>query len=458
MNNSDKLKKKVNGKRVTVIGVGVSNTPAIDLLVNLGARVTACDKKTADVLGLLGYELTAKGVNLSLGDGYLDHICADYIFRSPGVRPDNNGITEAVANGAVLTSEMEEFFDLCPCPIIGVTGSDGKTTTTTIISEILKADGKKVFVGGNIGVPLLPKIDEITPDDFVVVELSSFQLITMKKSPSVAVITNITPNHLNWHKDMDEYIDSKLNILKYQKSDDVAVVNYNNEILRNYIPRINSNLCCFSGCRTDCSERSVYVKDNYIYYNDKQILKISDIRIPGNHNIENYMAAIGAVCNFVSTESIQKVAREFGGVEHRIEFVREVYGVKYFNSSIDSSPTRTIAAINAFNQKLIVIMGGYDKNTPYDPIGKPICEKARAVILTGATGPKIKKAILDCSDYKEGYPEIYEAADYSDAIDMARDIAIRGDIVLMSPASASFDSFKNFEERGRFFKDKVMSF
>ncbi|MBO4356131.1 MAG: UDP-N-acetylmuramoyl-L-alanine--D-glutamate ligase, partial [Clostridia bacterium] len=444
---------------VTVIGIGVSKTPAKDLLLNLGARVTAFDKKSADVLGLLGYELTQKGANLSLGDGYLDHIRADYIFRSPGVRPDNEGILKAISKGAVLTSEMEEFFELCPCPIIGVTGSDGKTTTTTIISEILKADGKNVFVGGNIGVPLLPKIDEITPDDYVVVELSSFQLLTMKKSPHISVITNITPNHLNWHKDMQEYVDAKLNIVRYQHDNDISVINYNNGILKDYMPGIPGNVRCFSG--TDSAglpAGSIHVSDGYICVGDEKVLAVSDIRIPGEHNVENYMAAIGAIGGLVKKECIQKVAKEFGGVEHRIEFVREVYGVKYFNSSIDSSPTRTIAAINAFNQKLIVICGGYDKKVPYDPIGRPLCEKAKAVIVTGDTGPLIKQAILDAPIYKKGNPDIYEASNYSEAIEIARDIAMRGDIVLLSPASASFDSFKNFEERGRFFKEKVMSF
>ncbi|MGM9681715.1 MAG: UDP-N-acetylmuramoyl-L-alanine--D-glutamate ligase, partial [Eubacteriales bacterium] len=446
-----------SGKRVAVLGIGVSNTPVIDLLLELGAEVTAHDKKEASAMGPLADELRSKGVTLRLGESYLDKIDADVIFLSPGIRFDQPGILNALSGGAVLTSEMSEFFELCPCKILAVTGSDGKTTTTTLIAKLLEAAGRKVFLGGNIGTPLLPLVDQIAPDDLAVVELSSFQLHTMHRSPSVAVVTNVTPNHLNWHTDMQEYIDAKMNLLRYQSDDSLTVLNLENGITASAEELVRGKRVFFTSKRLpDQTAGYVYEKDGIIFYEDTPVLRSADIRIPGRHNVENYMAAIAATWGMVPIDCIRKVATDFGGVEHRIEFVRELDGVRYYNSSIDSSPTRTIAALNAFHQKLIVLCGGYDKHIPYEPIGTPLCEHARAVILTGATAPKIRDAIVGSPAYEQGAPELYEAGDYAEAVRIAHEIAGRGDVVLMSPASASFDAFKNFEERGRFFKKKVM--
>ncbi len=453
---SDLLKRKVCGKRVAVLGIGITNTPVIDMLLNLGADVTAYDKKSREELGTLADELEAKNVGLVLGDHYLDKIDADVIFRAPGIRPDVPAITEAVKSGAILTGEMPEFFDACPCRIIAVTGSDGKTTTTTLIAKLLEASGKRVFLGGNIGRPLLPIVDSIDKDDFAVVELSSFQLMTMRRSPDVAVITNVTPNHLNWHTDMNEYIDSKLNVLRYQSENSIAVLNYENDVTRDAGDDVRGKCIFFTSKRvpTDCNG-FVYEKDGSIYFEDSKVIDTSDIILPGRHNVENYMAAIGATRDFVSSDDVKKVATTFPGVEHRNEFVRELDGVKYYNSSIDSSPTRTIAALNSYKEKLIVLCGGYDKHIPYEPLGLPLCRRAKTVILTGATADKIREAVRACPEYREGAPALVNVSDYGEAVRCARKIAQPGDVVLLSPASASFDAFKNFEERGRFFKDEV---
>ena len=453
MPNSDKLKELVSGKRVAVLGVGVSNTPLIDMLVSFGARVTAHDMKSREKLGTLAGELENKGVELVLGEDYLENIDADVIFKSPGIRFDKPGILRAVEKGAYLTSEMQVFFELCPAKIIAVTGSDGKTTTTTLISEILKADGKNVFVGGNIGRPLLPVVDEITKDDYAVLELSSFQLHKMTRSPDVAVITNITPNHLDWHTGMDEYIDAKLNILKYQDENGLAVLNYENDITREAAGKANGRVTYFSSARV--LEDGVYLKDDTIYDRGEPLLKTSDILIPGLHNIENYMTAAAALHGTVKKESIMQVARTFKGVEHRIELVRELDGVKYYNSSIDSSPTRTIAALRSFKQKVMILCGGYDKHLDYSPLAPVLCECTTTVIVTGATKDKIKNALLEYEGYREGAPEIYETENYGESIELAHRLAKSGDIVLLSPASASFDAFTNFMERGKFFKEKV---
>jgi len=457
------LKERFQNKRVSVIGIGISNRPLVELLTKAGAIVTARDKKTIAELGEIAESFQEKGVRLVTGEHYLDGIDDEILFRTPGMRFDHPALAAAVASGATLTSEMQLFFELCPAKIIGITGSDGKTTTTTLISEILKAEGKRVFLGGNIGKPLLPDLFDMTPDDFCVIELSSFQLHTMTRSPHVAVITNLSPNHLDYHKDVYEYIEAKFNIFLHQKKGDRIVINSCQKSRldtllyeRIAIEGRNNDATAFSGDKLFEGEKCVYEKDGVIYHGSTPVLATSDIRIPGRHNVENYMAAIGALWGLVSIETVQKIAREFGGVEHRIEYVRRVNGADYYNSSIDSSPTRTIAALKAFGEKkLIVLLGGYDKKIPYEPLGEPLCHHAKTVILTGNTAEPIKKALIESPEYREGAPEIIMAKDYAESIEIAHSIAKEGDIVLLSPASASFDAFRNFEERGRFFKDLV---
>ncbi len=462
------FKKYIAEKHVAVVGIGVSNTPLIDFLLSCGAKITARDIKTREKMSGLADNLENKGVNLILGENYLKNFTEDIIFKAPGIRGDLPQFADAISNGAVLTSEMEVFFELCPCKIFGITGSDGKTTTTTLTYKMLELELKnqgsdaRVWVGGNIGKPLLPEIDSFKENDLAVVELSSFQLHMMKKSPAFAAITNVSPNHLNWHTDMDEYTVSKENIFLGEGNKRI-VLNYGCDVTRDMATLTDSQVIYFSGkCIPPEEFAAVYEKDGCIVSRDKngnirEILRADDIKIPGRHNIENYMTAIALTSGFVSRETVNEIAKNFGGVEHRCEFVREFNGVKYYNSSIDSSPTRTEAALCAFGQKLIVICGGYDKNIPYEPLAKPLIECAKKVVLVGATAPKIKAALIEASDYN-GTPEIIEADTFEAAVKAARLAAKVGDIVILSPASASFDMFKNFEERGNYFKDIVNGF
>lgn len=453
------FKEKICGKAVCVIGIGISNIPLIDVLLKCGASVCARDKKPPERLGKTYEELAQRGVKLVCGEDYLEGIEEKIIFKSPGIRSDIPPLAHAQASGAIITSEMELFCALCPCDIIAVTGSDGKTTTTTLISLILQKqkelDGTcgKIWVGGNIGRVLLPHLTEMSADDTVVLELSSFQLHCMSFSPQTAVITNISPNHLNWHTDMREYIDSKAKILNVKEGGRV-VLNYACENTRALSSLARGEIVYFNSQNED----GVYIKDGGIFYKRERMLDIADIKLPGRHNIDNYMTATAALYGRVTPEAIRQVAQSFGGVEHRIEFVRELDGVKYYNSSIDSSPSRTTAALKSFSQKLVVILGGYDKKIPYEPLIEPIFEHCRAVVLTGDTGKKLYELIVSSQEYKKGELEVYRQDDFTQAIIKAKDISKSGDIVLLSPAAASFDRFENFEARGRAFKDIVNGF
>lgn len=443
----------LKGKRIFIIGIGVSNTPLIEKMLDAGLNVTACDKREREAFGGRIEELERRGLKTCLGPDYLEYLNgADVIFRTPGMRPDLPQLLRAVENGAELTSEMEIFFDLCPCRIIAVTGSDGKTTTTTIIAGLLKAAGYRVFVGGNIGHPLLCEVDEINPDDMVVLELSSFQLMTMKQSPSISVVTNLSPNHLDVHKDMDEYVDAKCNIFRHQESEDKLILNADNEITAAFAGEARGEVVMFSR-RWNAD---VCLKDGKILCSSKPILAVDDILIPGVHNQENFMAAIAAVDGLVPDEVIRSFAKTFGGVAHRIELVRELDGIRYYNDSIASSPSRTIAGLRSFSQKVILIAGGYDKHIPYDVLGPQITASVKCLILTGDTAEKIRQAAVNAPDYRPGQPEIILCGDLKEAVSKARESAAAGDVVILSPASASFDRFKNFEERGNTFKRFVM--
>ncbi|MBE6955809.1 MAG: UDP-N-acetylmuramoyl-L-alanine--D-glutamate ligase [Ruminococcaceae bacterium] len=438
----------LKGNRIAVLGLGVSNQPLVRLLLSHGLDVTACDK-TSSVEKLALGDLGAK---LHLGEDYLQNLDADVIFRTPGMRPDLEPLQKAVENGAVLTSEMEAFFEVCPCRIIAVTGSDGKTTTTTLISELLKAAGKKVWVGGNIGTPLLDRAAEMAEDDIAVLELSSFQLMTMACSPSVAVVTNLAPNHLDMHKDMAEYVDAKKNIFLHQNENGKLVLNADNDITCGFAPEAKGSVQFFS--RREKQPCGLWADETTIYRGEQPLLQRDEILIPGVHNVENYMAAICAVEGLVPDDVIRQVAMHFGGVEHRIELVREKDGVRYYNDSIASSPSRTIAGLRSFDRKVILIAGGYDKNIPYDVLGPEIVEHCKRLVLTGATAPKIRTAVETAPEYK-GTPVMEEYDDFYAAIRAAADAAEAGDVVILSPASASFDRFRNFMERGEAFKQAV---
>lgn len=449
----------LKNKSVAVIGIGVSNTPLLRLLLKEGIDVTACDKREADALGSLGQELSASGCKLQLGENYLKGLSQDVIFRTPGLRPDVPELLAAQEKGSVLTSEMEVFFEVCPCTMIAVTGSDGKTTTTTIISELLKAAGKTVHVGGNIGHPLLCEADGMQQNDFAVLELSSFQLMTMTHSPHIAVVTNLAPNHLDMHRDMAEYVAAKENIFRHQTAGDIAVFNLDNDITREQSSRAVGEVRYFS--RKAEPVDGVFLRGNAILCQknnqERQIMTTEDIRLPGVHNIENYMAAIAAVDGLVPDEVIREFARNFGGVEHRIELVRTYHGARFYNDSIASSPSRTIAGLRSFKEKVILIAGGYDKHIPFDVLGPEIVEHVKALVLCGATARKIRQAVEQAAGYAPGKPEILEVAPFQNAVEAARDLAEEGDVVTLSPACAAFDQFKNFAERGKTFKEIVNS-
>ena len=443
----------LRNKTVAVIGIGVSNRPLIELLLSRGVAVTACDKKDRATLGALAEELVGKGCRLRLGPDYLKDLTQDVIFRTPGMRPDLPELHAAVERGSTLTSEMEVFFEVCPCPILAVTGSDGKTTTTTLISEFLKEAGLNVYLGGNIGKPLLPDVDGMVPEDVAVVELSSFQLMSMDRSPNVAVFTNLSPNHLDYHHTMEEYTSAKLNIFCHQSPKDRVVFNYDNDITRSLAKAAVGQAMLFS--RKQRLEEGVYLRDGAIWLTNemgsREVLPLADIHIPGVHNIENYMAAIAAVDGIVPDKCVRAVAQRFTGVEHRIELVRELDGVKYYNDSIGTSPTRTMACLDSFDQKLILIAGGYDKGVPFTQLGVSMVEKAKVLILTGDTAPAIRKAVEDAEGYAGSGLRLLETEDLAAAVAAARD----GDVVVLSPACAAFDRFKNFMERGKVFKQLV---
>ena len=434
-------------KKIAVLGLGVSNRPLVRLLLEYGCQVIGCDRTPREKLDDAVLELEKKGCTLHLGDTYLDGVNADIVFRTPGMHPANPAIARLRAAGAEITSEMEVFFELCPCTILAVTGSDGKTTTTTLISEMLKAEGKTVWLGGNIGTPLLNLVPQMGKSDFAVVELSSFQLMDMQRSPHIAVITNLSPNHLDVHKDMDEYVDAKKNIYRFQSEEDILIVNADNDLTR---------LCAGPGQTRSFSRLGkghICIENGMIFRDGTPVLDTGDILLPGVHNIENYMAAVAAVEGLVSDESIRKVATTFGGVEHRIELVRVKDGVRYYNDSIASSPSRTIAGLRSFSEKVILSAGGYDKQIPYDVPGPEICKHVKLLVLGGATGPKIRAAVEKCDGEK---PEILDCGDLTSAVRAAAAAAKSGDVVLLSPASAAFDQFKNFMVRGDYFKKMIM--
>ncbi len=462
------LRDRFEGKRAVLLGAGVSNAPLAGFLSSFGASVEIRDKKNKDEMKPETVaEFESVGASFVTGEGYLDGIKADFLFRSPGFRPDMKEIAKAAGDGAILTSEMDLFTELCPAHLIGVTGSDGKSTTTTVIYEILKRalGDERTFLGGNIGFPLLDRICSMDSASYVSCEMSSFQLMTVSSPVEVAVITNITPNHLNWHTDMQEYIDAKARILSGARR---AVLNFGCEITRELGRKCSCPVTYFSKDPIppeEIEEKDSLITldgDDIVFFEKKTgrrrvIMKKSDILIPGLHNCENYMAAAGAVQGIASDEDVLSVARTFGGVKHRFELVRVLDGVYYYNSSIDSSPTRTIAALSNLTDKPInVILGGSDKNLSYDPLAEAIAShgNVRSATVTGQSAPKIL-ASLEKYKVEELGVKVSHVDPFRDAVLAAAANALSGDAVLLSPASASFDSFPNFEIRGEYFKEIV---
>lgn len=446
--------KSIAGKRVAFCGIGRSHMPLMELFKKHEAIVSARDRRSFQELGENGRILQDLGIDLILGKDYLHDLNEDIIFRTPGMPFHLPELEAARKHGQAVTSEMELFFKLCPCKIYAVTGSDGKTTTTTLLSEFLKAEGKTVHLGGNIGRPLLPEIESISPDHVVVAELSSFQLISMRQGPDVAVVTNLAPNHLDIHKDMDEYVDAKKNLVLHQDGFSRTVLNADNEITAGFKDLVRGD--CWQFSRVTEPARGAFCDGEKITVNGQPLMNVEEIKLPGWHNVENYMAAIAAAWGDVDPENMRRVAGEFAGVEHRMEFVRELDGVKYYNDSIASSPSRTLSGTLSFYQnKIVLICGGYDKHIPYEPMGPAVCQKVKTLVLMGDTGPKIEAAVRKTQDYQEGAPEILHAKNMEEAVALARGAAKPGDVVSLSPASASFDMYPGFEARGRHFKELV---
>ena len=458
----EQLEKLIQGKKVAFIGAGVSHKRCIEQFVELGAQVTLCDqKKSIEDFGDYADTLRRLNVALSLGEHYTDGFAGqDIIMRTPGYEYFKPELQAAKAAGAMVTSEVELFFEFCPCEIVAVTGSDGKTTTTTLISKMFEAAGRKVFLGGNIGAALLPQLTDVTPDAVAVVELSSFQLISMRRSPKVAVVTNVTPNHLDHHKDMQEYIDAKRNILLWQVPPCRAVLGYENDITRAMQSDCKGEQVWFT--RLHETDRGAFLRasDDTLCYAENgvvtPVLPRAEIKLRGLHNVENLLAAIAAVWGRVPVEAMRQVGSTFTGVEHRIEPVRVLDGVTYYNDSIASSPTRTIAGLRSFDQKIILIAGGYDKKIPYEPLAPEIIAHVKTLVLMGATGPRIEKAVREHPDFDKSKLTILHADNMQHAVELARSAAQPGDVVSLSPASASFDLYPNFEVRGRDYKKIVM--
>ena len=455
----EEFEKYIAGKKVAIIGMGVSNIPLLDYFQNLGAKVSVFDNKEYDKIDTqVINKISSYCMGMSFGKDYLSKLKGfDIIFRSPSCRPDTKELVEESQRGALVTSEIEMLMKLTPATVIGVTGSDGKTTTTSLIYEIIKEKGYKCFLGGNIGIPLFTKVKEMKPEDVVVLELSSFQLMDMDISPNISVVTNVSPNHLDIHKCYEEYIEAKASILNHQKENNILVLNYDNEITRDFAKRAKGKVKFFS---------SKEKLENGIIYNDgmikscedgirRHIINTKNLHLRGIHNYENICAAISATASLVDIETQIKAISNFKGVEHRIEFIREIDGVKWYNDSIGTSPTRTIAGLNSFDEKIVLIAGGYDKHLDYMPIAKPIVDHVSTLILMGATAKKIYTAVSSELEAENKTMEIYQCETLEQTVDMAYKLAKKGEVVLFSPASASFDMFKNFAERGNKFKELV---
>ena len=441
----DEFNKRLLNGKIAIIGLGVSNLPLLDYLYNLGCKdvVLFNDKEISVDVSKYGYQVYE-------GDGYLDHLVGfDIIFRAPGCLPSQEELVREKERGAYITTEVEEVLKLNPAKTIGVTGSDGKTTTTTLIDLVLRSNGYKTYLGGNIGVPLFTKIGEMTKNDVVVLELSSFQLMDMDVSPDIAVITNISPNHLDKHKDYQEYIDAKKCIFK-NNDNGILVLNHDNEITSKFTS--SREIRYFSRYE---ETNAFYVMNGMICYKGKEVFDTKKLHIRGVHNHENICACMSAVIDMVDMEKSFQAISEFKGVEHRLEFVREVDGVKWYNDSVSSSPTRTIAGLNSYNERIVLIAGGYDKNLDYTPLARPILDKVSKLILFGATKNKIYDAVMKEKSSED--IEIYVENSLDDVVNRAKEVAVPGEVVLFSPASASFDMFKNFADRGDKFKEKVRS-
>ena len=446
---------------VIVYGAGISGRGAAQVLADKKQQVYLYNDMDCTLEPQLLQLLQSVGGGLAIGQAAFESLLdiAGVLVLSPGIACDNANVLFAEQRGLEVISEVELGYRLYGGHIAAITGTNGKTTTTTIVGEMLKRLPVPSAVGGNIGLALSKEVESLPQDGWLAAELSSFQLISMHASPNIAVVTNVTPNHLDHHKDMQEYIDAKRNILLYQKQPCRAVLGYENEISRSMQKDCKGRQVWFTRLHDTDNGAFLRKEDNMLCMAEDGVvtpfLAQKDIKLRGLHNIENLLAAAAAVWGEVPVEAIQKVGSTFTGVEHRIEPVRTLDGVLYYNDSIGTSPTRTIAGLRSFDQKVILIAGGYDKHIPYEPLAPEIVAHVKDLVLMGATGPRIEKALREDPGFNEAALPIQHADNMQHAVELARAAAKPGDIIILSPASASFDLYPNFEVRGREFKNIV---
>lgn len=433
------MNSKFRDKKVAIIGLGMEGKDAVKFLIRQGAEINIFDRKKIEDLNFADFSGVKGNVNFFCGKNYdltklIDH---EIVVRSPGVYRYLDEIVEAEKRGVEITSPIKIFFDLCPCKIIGVTGTKGKGTTTSLIYEILKASGKKAFLAGNIGVPYLEILPKLSEKSLVVLELSSFQLIDVKKSPNIAVILNITVDHLDWHRDKKEYVEAKKNIVKFQDKDDFAVINKDYSAPKKFAKETRAKVVFFS--KKTLNDR---IKDGLL--------------LRGEHNLENIAASISVAKIFgINDTEITKVLSNFKGLEHRLEFVRKVKGISFYNDSFATGPQPTIAAIKAFSEPITLILGGYDKGLNYKALAEIITmrKNLKTVILIGDLSGKINNELKKTSFH--GEITRLGKSTMRVIVQKAYHETPKGGVVLLSPAAASFDMFKDYKDRGNQFKEAV---
>lgn len=487
-----------SGRRVAVVGMGKSNRALARYLMREGARVTCFDQKTSSGLGDAHAELSALGASWSLGEGYLAPLPEfRWIFLTPGMKKGLPEIVKAKEAGAIISTETALFLERCKARVAGVTGSAGKTTTSTLVGLMLRESLPEtpVYVGGNIGEVLIEKVESLAADALVVMELSSFQLELQRQSPSASLILNVRPNHLDIHDSFEEYVAAKKNIYRFQGEQDWCVLNLDDPLTREMSKECPGRVAFFT---LDAAAAAKSAQDGHQVAwlqgeelwmrgeqgpsTDVRLAGISDFLVPGTHNVANALAAaVLASALGASPEGIRRAIRSFRGVEHRIEFVRELAGVKYFNDSKATSPDETMALLKAVPGPMVLILGGYDKGVPFDEMAREIVRRGYAVVTMGRTAPKIERALADAatepdaatgaSDATEADAatglcgavgarrsakvDVVRAGSLDQAVQLAREKAGPGSSVALSPACASYDMFANFEERGTLFKEIV---
>lgn len=427
---------------ILILGMGITGKAAYNLLKNKDVNLYLYDEKC-------NYPTEGEFKIFQVED--LDKI--DLAIKSPGIKPCDSIVNLLKNNNIETISDLEYFYRENICDnIIAITGTNGKTTTTSLLGKILSATGNNTFIGGNIGIGVLELLDKVQKDDYVVIEASSFQLEdTIEFKPKISIVTNLTSDHLDWHGNLDNYRKAKFNIFKNQNKEDFTILNYDDKNL-NMLKLSGKNIYYFS---TKKEVRGCYVKDKVIYFksddSQKELFSIDNIKIPGKHNIENILCAVlAAILLNINVEIIKKVVFTFTGVEHRNEFVREVNGIKYYNDSKGTNPDSTMKAIEALEKNIILIAGGYDKNTDFTELLTFSKNKVKSLVLLGETKGKINDIAIQLK-----YDNIFIVDSLKEAVIKSVEIAKSGDVVLLSPACASWDMYKSYEERGNEFKEIV---